>query len=292
MKIHSRSLPSVIYKVTNTLNGNFYIGVTTQPLRWRLSQHFSNALTKSHQGRFQRAIRRYGKDAFVIEELARFETGSDGLAAEIEFISRLKPPYNSTTGGEGAPGHRKSKRARQLISQQKTGNQYRLGSLASEETRRKQRELGLQNRERFAQYAHLGPQAASRPVICLNDGMKFASVKAAGRFYGVHSSSITEVCLHNPRRVSAGGRVFRYVGDFCDPEREVKEAETRRANRAKIVSQKLKFPVICLNDNIVYPSAIEAAEHYGVTRGFIGEICRGLKESRDGLKFAYLEKVV
>ena len=139
---------------------------------------------------------------------------------------------------------------------------------------------------RFSQYRHLGPKATARRVVCLDDGQEFESASDAGKFYGTARSAIIEVCLRNPRRAQAGGRVFRYVGEVFDlaTELETAKARTRTAGGG---TKKLMKPVICLNDGIVYPSAIEASAAYGVHRTSIGEVCRGLHVHAKGLRFSY-----
>lgn len=290
MKKEARIKPSVVYRITNTLNGKFYIGVTTQSLASRFSQHMSCSRTKPIQGHFQRAIRKHGREAFIIEELAKFETGNDGLAAEMHFILEFKPHYNSTAGGEGVSGYKLTAEAKARISLLKRGNTYRRGSKVSDDGRTRMRLLGLANKEKFASFAHLGPQASSKRVVCLDDGQEFPSASAAAAFYGASKSAIIEVCLRNPRRASASGRVFRYVGDVFDAKAEIETARKRSADRAFIGSRKLKKPVVCVNDGHRYPSAIEASTVYGIHRSYIGEVCRGERTSAHGLVFQYIQE--
>jgi len=291
MRLSARNKPSVIYKITNTVNGKFYIGVTTQPLSVRFSQHICHATTKYHQGMLQKAIRKYGRDAFVIEELSRHESGDEGLIAETEFIALLKPHYNCTDGGLGQTGMVVSSETRARIASLKTGNKYRAGSRSSEETRGKLREIGLANKAKFAEFSSLGPDALKRQVVCLNDGNVFESVRGASEFYETSRSAITEVCLRKPHRASAGGRVFRYVGDQFDVEEEIEHAEKRTSERANKGKAKLMKSLVCLNDGKIYTSAIAASEAYGIHRGFIGEVCRGSKNSAHGYVFRYVEGV-
>lgn len=90
----------VIYKVTNTVSGNIYIGQTKMPLGKRWSKHCSDA--RSGAGWvLAAAIRKHGKEAFtvdVVEECADKETLN---AAEVAWILKLQPVYNACAGGGG-----------------------------------------------------------------------------------------------------------------------------------------------------------------------------------------------
>lgn len=48
-------------------------------------------------------------------------------------------------------------------------------------------------------------------------------------------------------------------------------------------------PVICLDDNKIYPSATEAARQIGSNQGTLSMACRGERGKVKGLKFAYLD---
>ena len=85
-----------IYKITNTLNGDFYIGKTNRSVAERFSNHLS--LSKTGETHLYRAMRKYGKDNFVVETLEQTESPNE---REIELISQLNPHYNMTAGGDG-----------------------------------------------------------------------------------------------------------------------------------------------------------------------------------------------
>lgn len=56
-----------------------------------------------------------------------------------------------------------------------------------------------------------GPQKRMRPIICLDDGRRFASVSDAARFYDVDSSALSELCRGKKFRQTVGGRKFRFA---------------------------------------------------------------------------------
>ena len=88
-----------IYKITNTLNGKFYIGKTMKSLTTRFYNHHYDAIKRNSTSYFHRAIRKYGKENFMIEEIEICE--SDLGNREMFWISKLNPHYNQTLGGDG-----------------------------------------------------------------------------------------------------------------------------------------------------------------------------------------------
>jgi group I intron endonuclease len=87
----------MIYKITNKITNDFYIGYTASALEFRFKKHIQNA-KDGYKTHLYNAIRKYGKDNFIIECLQE-----DGNLNEDEslWIGKLKPKYNMTKGGEG-----------------------------------------------------------------------------------------------------------------------------------------------------------------------------------------------
>ena len=63
-----------IYKITNTKNNKVYIGQTIRPIQERFKRHKTDALNNILDTHFARAIRYYGEDAFIIEQIDTAET--------------------------------------------------------------------------------------------------------------------------------------------------------------------------------------------------------------------------
>lgn len=87
-----------VYKITNKINGKFYIGYTklTLDARWKL--HINN---KSPKMLIAHAIRKYGSENFDIELIDQFESKQQATEHEIYLIETLNPPYNIHPGGTG-----------------------------------------------------------------------------------------------------------------------------------------------------------------------------------------------
>lgn len=85
-----------IYKITNIINGKSYIGQTRYSIESRWRQH-QNSKADTH---FSRAIRKYGVDAFKVEELEECDY-TDLNAREMFYIAKYNTyfeGYNSTLG--------------------------------------------------------------------------------------------------------------------------------------------------------------------------------------------------
>tara|TARA_R110002012_G_C11235928_1_gene564704 strand:- start:1 stop:507 length:507 start_codon:yes stop_codon:yes gene_type:complete len=81
-----------LYRITNTLNGEFYIGKThNYEKRWW--QHCWNA-KNGIETHLYRAMRKYGEENFVFAEV-------DTELTEEQLIDKEKPHYNMTAGGDG-----------------------------------------------------------------------------------------------------------------------------------------------------------------------------------------------
>lgn len=60
----------IIYKVTNNLNGNVYIGQTSKTLEERRSKHEKESLTENRKTvKFHNALQKYGFENFTWEIL-------------------------------------------------------------------------------------------------------------------------------------------------------------------------------------------------------------------------------
>jgi hypothetical protein len=92
-----------IYKITNTINGKGYCGLTTRATEDRWSQHIQQTRRKSPRG-ISAAIKAYGQDNFYIEVIDYANCLKDLLDKEqlaIDKHETLAPKgYNLTLGGE------------------------------------------------------------------------------------------------------------------------------------------------------------------------------------------------
>lgn len=99
----------VVYKLTNTVNGKAYIGISKHGLWRRLSTHAQGCDCRGYTYALYAAFRKYGKEAFSAEVLARAETPTELLAMERALIAEYgtynkRHGYNETLGGQGTFG--------------------------------------------------------------------------------------------------------------------------------------------------------------------------------------------
>jgi predicted GIY-YIG superfamily endonuclease len=89
----------VVYRATNMVNGDFYVGCTRNGLATREYQH-RNFASNGGRTRLHKAIREFGQDAFVFEELFDFQGDHElALAYEAEMVAKHAPVYNEAPGG-------------------------------------------------------------------------------------------------------------------------------------------------------------------------------------------------
>lgn len=88
-----------IYKITNIQNNKVYIGQTIRPIKDRLNRHINDALNNILDTHFARAIRKYGKENFIIEEIDNANNQEELNQKEqywIRYYNSTKNGYNET----------------------------------------------------------------------------------------------------------------------------------------------------------------------------------------------------
>lgn len=88
-----------IYKIINIQNNKVYIGQTIRPIEQRFHRHLSDALNNILDTHFARAIRKYGKDSFIIEEIDNAQTQDELNQKEqywIRYYNSVEDGYNET----------------------------------------------------------------------------------------------------------------------------------------------------------------------------------------------------
>lgn len=144
-------VPSWTVYAHTSPNGKMYVGITKNALeeRWRHGDGYR------HNAYFQRAIRKYGWDAFQHEVIASGITKEEAGHMERLLITKLNLTdkrfgYNQTTGGEGAlDGHMFSPEVIERMKKSQKGK--RKGAL----------------------------NGNSKRVLCVDTGIEYASAKDA-----------------------------------------------------------------------------------------------------------------
>lgn len=94
-----------IYKITNTINNKMYIGKTINTIASRWGEHQKNFTSLRDDMVIHKAMHKYGKEAFIIEEIERCDNSIINEREQywIAYYDTYNSGYNSTIGGEGAP---------------------------------------------------------------------------------------------------------------------------------------------------------------------------------------------
>jgi len=122
----------IVYKITNKINNKFYIGITTKSLEQRFNSHIK-------QPRFYlgEAIKKYGRENFFIEQIDTALSFQKLKKKEQHYITKLKPQYNLTKGGDGTYGYKHNKKFISFRKKVMKGNKFRKGILFTKEQRNK-----------------------------------------------------------------------------------------------------------------------------------------------------------
>lgn len=95
----------VIYKITNIENEKSYIGQTIHAPEKRFKEHLNRALRGETFYPLANAIRKYGKDSFIIEILGEYQANelNDWEKYWINYYNTFERGYNATIGGNYIP---------------------------------------------------------------------------------------------------------------------------------------------------------------------------------------------
>lgn len=96
-----------IYLITCLIHNKRYVGLTSMTLRRRWLAHVADSVKRRTEMPLHHAIRKYGADAFNIQEIASSADRATGNILERQMIivyqTRSPRGYNATDGGDGGP---------------------------------------------------------------------------------------------------------------------------------------------------------------------------------------------
>lgn len=114
-------------------------------------------------------------------------------------------------------------------------------------------------------------------VCCLNDGRIFESIVEAARYYNIPKTNISALC--HGYRLNIGSE---YRFEFVDEQKRA-AAEIRRQK----ISQRNK-PVRCIENGIIYESAVAASKATGIYRICISFACRHKSRTAGGYHWEFV----
>ena len=227
-----------IYKITNTINHKFYIGQSNN-----INRRFSEHKNLNHEKcpSLLAAYKKYGVENFTFEVLeeCKIEELDD---REMYYIELLNPQYNRTKGGCGVKGRNLSDEVKKRLSEKgkkqwdaKSDEEkkkfiknnlkgWRKGHPVSEYVRQRVRETHLGTKQpkeliekRMAtmkQKKLAGwkrPSVGKKKVLCVESGVVFESVKAAGAFLGIPPTRVSSVLCGDRKGGTLHGFHFVYL---------------------------------------------------------------------------------
>lgn len=185
-----------------------YVGKGTGDRAWRL---------KRRSGKHKSWIKSLESNGLVpkIEIIEYFDLEKDALNKEAELIRHfmaIEPKFcNMIEGGIGCPsgkahpmfGRKHSKETRCKMSNSSKGK-------AKSEEHCKN--IGLGHKGRKLSPSHIAKRVAKviKPIICVETGKIFNSVKEASEKTGVDASSIVKICKEKQAK-SSKGFTFKYL---------------------------------------------------------------------------------
>lgn len=149
--------------------------------------------------------------------------------------------YNSTFGGDGISGHKHSKRTRKQMSASRKG---------------------IRHTDEWSKHI-AESQMMKKRVICLDTGEIYDSPQDCSNATGIRYEYILSACRNAIK--STNGLHFQYVDER---HKDISEIEATRNNRHR------SKPVLCLETNITYPSAIECSRETGFSRSCVENACK------------------
>ena len=262
---------SGIYMLTCRINGKRYIG-KSKNIRRRLNEH---KRCQSFAPIISKAIAKYGWDAFDKEilEVCSIEELDE---KEIYYIAKIQPEYNLAKGGGGPTGCKPSLKTIELLRQAA--------------------------KKQWADEENL--KLLKKPIICIDTGEIFDSVKSAAVSVGVAPSCISGVL--NGRWKTAGGYRWAYLNPDdkvseetskklgkanCGRKQSAEQIEKRAAHTRKHKHVNWNKPVFCVETGEFFSSVKIAAESVGVHQSFLSKVLHGIKKTAGGYHWKFAKEV-
>lgn len=286
----------VIYKATNLVNGDMYIGLTTKKFRVRQVKHLSlvrKPRKNDSNAYFHNAIRKYGADNFKWEiidiapeadEESMLMYLSEREKFWIEFYDTYNNGYNLTKGGQGTLGRYHTDESKSKISKAKKGV-----SVHTEESKRKLSEASSgENHPFWGKFSKDAPR--KRNVIQLTlEGeyvATYPTIKDAHKVFNQDGDGASIVQCCKGKYNSIFGFRWMYESDYklyLKGELKLKDFEARKHG---------KRPIVQLTLDGEYIAEFETAKEYAISIGkkdgaVITGVCRGRYKTAYGFKWMY-----
>ena len=202
----------LVYKYVNNVNGKVYIGQTTRTLEERHREH-----KRHNETAFDKALSKYGCDAFTGEVLCECETIEELNEAEKHYIklynSLIPYGYNMCEGGDNTKGYTHTDETKQKMSAAKkdkyvgSGNPF-YNKTHSAEAREKMSKA-RKGRKLDGEWKEKIVKARYKKVLCVETGTVYDSIKECAETLNLKPTHISRVC--KGKRQTTGGYHWRYA---------------------------------------------------------------------------------
>lgn len=123
-----------IYKITNKITNQIYIGCTIYSLEKRFNEHLYRCYNSDHKSKLYNSIKKYGNENFMIDLIEECDL-TIIYETEKKYIQKFDTYHNglnNTLGGEGCLGYRHSSDIRKKISDTNKNIERRKGKTYDE----------------------------------------------------------------------------------------------------------------------------------------------------------------
>jgi group I intron endonuclease len=222
----------IIYKITNKITKEIYIGQTVNALKTRWSQHCAKS---SNCPKLYNAINKYNPENFTIEIIDICNNIEELNKKEIYWISKLdaiNKGYNLIPGGHTTRGYKHIEESRNKMSTYRKGKTYK--QIYGQETAKKlikkksEQNSGKNNinygkvgklNHRYGKSMHedmlkileKNREIQKKKVLCINTGVIYPSLRECSNALNIHQGNLWKVL--NNKRKSTGGLNFQYLAE-------------------------------------------------------------------------------
>lgn len=258
-----------VYMHINKINNKAYIGVTSRNPKDRWGNNGSGY--RENQQIFHRAIQKYGWENF--EHIIWKDNLSEEESKHIERLlialfktncKRYNKPsygYNCTDGGDGCTGYLHSEEIKEKIKNQK------MGHIVPEETRHK---ISKSLKGKMSGNNH--PMFGISPKERMDE-----------ETYILWKQHLSE---------SNSGTNHPNYGKHLSEKTKKKISESHKnlsdESRKNMQNAQKKFPVLCLELNIVYCSTREVERQTSINHSDVKKVCEGKRQTAGGYRWKFI----
>lgn len=205
-----------IYMVTCIPNGKRYAGQTIQGIENRWYDHCKrsrNKNDKEYNLPLKKDIRKYGKDNFVVEELAFTEDNTTADYLEeyyIRLMNLVEDGYNQTYG-RGQKGVELSDHTKELLRRANTGREKTEEEICAISERQRGEGNSFYGKRHSEETKEILRRKSSKRIRCVETGDEFMNLQEATSWLGFKSISAINNALRG-RTETAGGYHWEYAG--------------------------------------------------------------------------------